>query len=312
MRTADGIAMTNATSSPTTDRILLGILFMCGSGIVFPIMNGLVQVLSPRYPTEQIVWIRTATHLVFMLILFAPKRGLIALLRTNKPGWQLARSIMLLLSTNLFFAGVKHLHLANAASISLTAPLIVAALAWPVLGERVTLARMLAVMVGFLGVLIVIRPGTSVFHPASLYIVGSATAYALYQLFTRKVAGHDPPETSACYSALIGTLVMTLVAPFSAVGFQSTLDAVTMLSLGLLGGAGHYFVARAMTYAPANVVAPFQYFQMIGSVIVGYVISSKFPDAMTWLGASIIIGAGLFIWWRESRGRGQPAAPAKA
>lgn len=304
--------MTAPPSQLGKDRILLGILFMCGSGIVFPIMNGLVQVLSPRYPTEQIVWVRTGMHLVFMLLLFAPQRGLIPLLTTSKPGWQIARSLVLLSSTTLFFSGVKHLHLASAASISLTAPLIVAALAWPILGERVSLARLVAVAFGFIGVLIVIRPGTSVFHPASLFIVGSATCYALYQLFTRKVAGHDSPETSACYSALIGTVAMSLFAPFNAVAFQSTLDAVTMLSLGLFGGIGHYCVARAMTYAPANVVAPFQYFQMIGSVIVGYFISSKFPDAMTWLGAAIIIGAGLYIWWRESRGRGATTAPRSA
>lgn len=303
--------MSTAHAATRTDRIVLGILFMCGSGIVFPIMNGLVQVLSPRYPTDQIVWVRTGMHLVFMLLMFAPRRGLIALLTTTKPGWQIARSLVLLASTNLFFSGVKHLHLASAASISLTAPLIVAALAWPVLGERVSMARLIAVLFGFAGVLVVIRPGTSVFIPQSLYIVGSATCYALYQLFTRKVAGHDAPETSACYSALIGTMVMTAVAPFSAVPFQSTIDAVTMLSLGLFGGIGHYFVARAMTYAPANIIAPFQYFQMIGSVIVGYLISSKFPDAMTWLGASIIIGAGLYIWWRESRERSPVAAIAR-
>lgn len=292
--------MTAPVPSPTRDRIVLGILFMCASGIVFPIMNGLVQVLSPHYPTEQIVWVRTGMHLVFMLLLFAPQRGLVRLLTTTKPGWQIARSLVLLSSTTFFFSGVKHLHLASAASISLTAPLIVSALAWPILGERVSAARLVAVACGFIGVLIVIRPGTSVFHPASLFIVASATCYALYQLFTRKVAGHDPPETSACYSALIGTLAMSLVAPFKAVGFQSAFDGVTMLSLGLFGGIGHYCVARAMTYAPANIIAPFQYFQMIGSVIVGYIISSRFPDAMTWLGAAIIIGSGLYIWWRES------------
>lgn len=290
-----------ADTNSASQRLLLGVVFICTSSIVFPIMNGVVQVLSPRYPTDQIVWVRTGMHLLFMLALFAPRRGLLTLLRTSRPGWQFTNSLLLVAATILFFSGVKHMHLASASAVSLTAPLFVAALAWPVLGERISMARLVAAVAGFVGVLIVIRPGTSVFHPASLYIVGSALCYALYQLFSRKIAGYDLPETSACYSALIGTLVMTATAPVNAVAFQSTQDALLMLSLGLFGGLGYYCVARALTYAPANFIAPFQYVQLIGSVIVGYLVSSAWPDAMTWLGSAVIIGAGIYMWWQESR-----------
>lgn len=300
--------MTPTQSSPPGNQLALGVVLICLSGLLFPIMNGLVQVLSPRYPTEQIVWVRTAMHFVFMIALFAPSRGLVALLNTKRPVWQIANSLLIVAATVLFFAGVKHMHLASAAALSLSAPLFVAALAWPILGERITVARLIGAIGGFIGVLIVIRPGTSVFQSASLYIVGSAACYALYQIFTRKVAEVDRPETSACYSAMVGTILLTFTAPFSAVPFQSTLDAVTMLSLGLLGGLGYYCVARSLTYAPANFIAPFQYVQMVGSVIVGYFVSERWPDAMTMVGSSIIIGSGIFMWWRESAERERAAA----
>lgn len=290
------------TTSPIALRPMLGILFMLAACTVFPVMNGLVQVLSPRYSSEQLIWIRNLTHLLFVLALFLPSFGK-GVLRTTQPGAQLVRSILMLGSTTLFFFGVKHLHLTQAAAITFTSPFIVTLLAIPMLGEKVSLARLSAVVVGFLGVLVVIRPGSAVFQTASFFILGSSTCYALYQIYTRRVAGHDRPETSAIYSVLVGTLVMSILAPFSWRLPDGVLDAALMASLGVLGGLGHYFVARAMTYAPANLVAPFGYWQMVGSVIVGYFVSGRMPDAFTWAGAAIIIGAGLYIWWRETRER---------
>lgn len=273
---------------------------MCLASTLFPLMNGLVQVLGPRYAVEQIVWARTITHLIFIVALFAPRHGA-ALIRTAAPKWQLARSIALLISTLCFFTGVRHLPLAKAASISFTAPLIVTLLAWPMLGERIKLDRLAAVVVGMIGVLVVVRPGSEVFQWHSLYIVGSATCYAFYQIFTRRVAAHDTAETSAVYSALVGTLVMSFVVPFVWKAPDNGLDIVMFLALGVLGGLGHYCVARAMTYGPANIIAPFQYWQLVGSVAVGYAITALLPDTMTWIGAAIIMSAGLYIGWRETR-----------
>jgi drug/metabolite transporter (DMT)-like permease len=209
--------------------------------------------------------------------------------------------MMLLISTVCFFTGVQQLPLANAAAISFTAPLIVALLAWPMLGERVKADRLVAIMIGFLGVLVVVRPGSAVFQWSAGYILVSATSYAFYQIFTRKVAGADSAETSAVYSALLATVVMSAVVPFVWKTPQSLLDVGLLASLGILGGLGHYCVARAMSYAAANIVAPFQYWQLVGSVAVGYAISSYWPDAATWAGAAIIIAAGLYIGWRATR-----------
>ena len=286
---------------PPPDRLLFGMLFMCLASTLFPIMNGLVQVLSVRYPSEQIVWARCVAHLVVVLALFAPRFGLVPLIRTTQLKWQVTRSLVLLMSTCFAFVGFKYLPLAKAASISFIAPFIVTLLAWPMLGERISLARLATVFVAFAGVVIVIRPGSDVFHWASLLALGSATCYAVYQIVTRRVAGQDRPETSAVYSVLIGTLLMSLIVPFVWVPVQSLTDAFLLFSLGVFGGLGHYCVARAMTYGPANILSPFSYWQMVGSVVVGYFVSGKLPDTWTWIGAGIIISAGLYMGWRETQ-----------
>jgi len=281
------------------NRALIGILFMLAASSLFPVMNGLVQVLSARYSTEQIVWARAASHFVFILAIFVPPLG-VAVLRTATPKWQIVRSMVHLMSMLFFFTGVKYLPLAKAASISFTAPFFVALLAWPMLGERITSNRLLAVLVAFTGVVIIIRPGSDVFRWASLYMLCSAVCYALYQILTRRVAGYDSAETTAVYSALVGTVVMSLVLPFVWAPIASWADAALLFSLGIIGGTAHYFVARAMTYAQASIIAPFGYWQLIGSVAVGYIISGYLPDMFTWIGAGIIICAGLHIAWSEA------------
>jgi drug/metabolite transporter (DMT)-like permease len=289
------------TATPgAPNRTLVGILFMLAASSMFPVMNGLVQVLSASYSTEQIVWARAASHFVFILALFVPPMG-ISVVRTATPKWQIIRSMVHLLSMLFFFSGVKYLPLAKASSISFTAPFFVALLAWPVLGERMTGKRLIAVLVAFLGVLIVIRPGSAVFQWASLYMLGSAFCYGLYQILTRYVAGHDSAETTAVYSALVGTVVMSAWVPLAWTPIASWIDTALLFSLGIIGGTAHYFVARAMVYAQANIIAPFGYWQLIGAVIVGYIISGYLPDMFTWVGAAVIICAGLYIAWAETR-----------
>lgn len=283
-------------------RLWLGIFFMCVATTLFPIMNGIVQVLSRTYPSEQIIWARTAGHLAIVLLLVVPRYG-IGILGTRRRFAQVSRSLLLLGSTTLFFFAVKDVPLAKAASISFMTPFFVTLLALPMLGEKIDPRRLAAVIVGFIGVLVVIRPGSEVFQAASLLIVGSAFCYAVYQIFTRQVAGIDRPETSVMYSALIGTVVMSFVVPFVWVTPHSFADVLLMLALGGLGAGGHWCVAKAMTYGQANVISPFQYWQMIGSVAVGYIITGLFPDAFTWLGAGIIIAAGITIAVTESRRR---------
>jgi drug/metabolite transporter (DMT)-like permease len=287
------------------DRTLVGILFMLAASSLFPVMNGLAQIMSAYYTTEQIVWARAASQFIFIIALFVPSVG-ISVLRTATPKWQIIRSVVHLMSMIFFFTGVKYLPLAKAASISFTAPFFVALLAWPFLGERITPSRLFAILVAFTGVIIVIRPGSDVFQWASLYMLGSAFCYGMYQILTRRVAGYDSAETTAIYSALVGTVVMSLVVPFVWTPIASWSDAAILFSLGIIGGTAHYFVARAMVYAQASVIAPFGYWQLIGSVVVGYFISGYLPDAFTWLGALIIVCAGMHIAWSETRPQPAP------
>jgi drug/metabolite transporter (DMT)-like permease len=282
------------------DRTLAGILFMCLAGTVFPLMNGFVQVLATDYALEQLVWFRIVGHFVFMYALFAPKFGL-GIIRTQRLGLQLARSAALLASTICFFFGIKYLPLAQATAISFTTPFIVVLLAVPFLGERLDPARLIGVALGFAGVLVVVRPGTDVFQWASIVIVASALLYGSYQIITRKVGTWDRPETSSIYSAVVGSVAMLAVLPFIWKTPTSMTDWALIASLGFLGGLAHYFVAQALTLAPAGVVAPFMYFQIIGSVVVGYALTGKMPDAATWAGALIIVAAGLYVGWIETR-----------
>lgn len=287
-----------------TYRPWLGILFICIAGAIFPVMNGLVKMLTAIYPFEQVVWARVAAHLVVVALVFGPRQRL-GLLRTRQPLSQLICSAMLLSSTFLFFGAAKYVGVAEAISVSFVGPLFVVFLAWPMLGERITWQRLLAVGIGFAGVLIIIRPGSAVFQWASLMLIGSALAYAVYQIFIRRVAGVDHPSTTVFYSALGGTLVMSLIVPFVWKTPNDWQDAVLLASLGIFGGLGHYCVARAMTYAPASLIAPFNYVQMIGSVIVGYWLFAEIPDTYTWAGSALIIGAGLLVGWQ---GRHRSAA----
>lgn len=281
-------------------RILLGILFMCLAGVLFTVMGGFGKILGQDYSSLQVSWARTIVHLLLMLAMFMPARG-IALLRTRRLPTQLARSTLLFLSNLCFFYAITYIPLAKASSISLASPLIVALLAWPMLGERTTPARVIALAIGFLGVLVVIRPGTELYHPASLFILASASCYALYQLLTRRIAGTEAPETLATYSAVVGSVGMLVVLPFVWTTPTAPADIAMFLGIGILGGLGHYFVARSLIAAPANIVTPFQYAQLLGAVVVGYLFFGDLPDALTWLGAAIIIGAGLAIGWSQAR-----------
>ena len=291
--------------SSHSGRIGLGIFFMVLATSMFPFMNGAVLILSRRYASDQIIWARVTSHLVFMLLVLLPRDGL-ALFHTNMLGTQIKRSACQLGSTSFYFSSVKYLGLAQATSISFTTPFFVTLLAWPLLGEQLRTHRIVAMLVAFSGVLIIIRPGSDVFHWASVGILCSAVFYSLYQVYTRGVAGHDSPNTSVIYSVLLATIVMSILMLFRWKTLETWTDVGLMCSLGVFGGIGHWCLAKAFTYAPANVVSPFQYWQLIGAVCVGYAVAGNVPDAFTWLGAAIVIGAGLYLGWRDTRAKPVP------
>lgn len=272
---------------------------------MFPAMNGFAKVLIQHYHPTQIVWARNATHLLFLLILFVPRTGLVPLLRCNRPLAQASISLLLLASTGMMFIALEHLPLANASAIIFTAPLIVTLLSVVLLHEKVGLPRWMAVLAGFAGMLIVMRPGSAVFHWAAFLVLGSAATYALYQIVMRRIAGADTPETTAVYSVVLSTILMSCVVPFFWKTPETLLHLAMFCGLGIIGGIGHYCIAHAMALAPASTISPFNYTQILGAIIFDYLVFSTFPDLWTWIGAAVIALSGIYLLMHEARG-GRP------
>src|SRR5579875_2688415 len=198
-------------------------------------------------------------------------------------------------------AAIGRVPLATGSAINFTAPLLVTALSVPLLGESVGWRRWSAVLVGFVGALIVIRPGSGFRNPAVLIMLLSAAAYALYQIATRWVAAYDDAAVGIIFTALLGALATSLALPFAFVMPKSLTDLALFAGLGLLGGSGHYLVIRAFQCGPAAVIAPLGSVELIGSAALGYLIFGNLPDLWTWAGAALIIASGCYVALRERR-----------
>lgn len=274
------------------------VLFMILAALFLPLLNAAVKYLSGRYPVLELLWARYAGHLAFMLVVFAPRRGL-TLLRSTRPLLQVSRSTLFCVSTFGMFYALGFVPLATAAAISFTAPLIVTALAPFALGERVGAARAIAVGVGFLGAMVVVRPGSGAYHWAVFLIFISAAASAVTQVLSRKVAGHDAPETSNTYMVLAGFILASLPLAFVWHTPASGPDALVLCSLGIFGGLGHYCLVRAFELAPAPFVSPFNYAQILGAAVLSSAVFGQAPDLWTWIGSAIIVFSGVFILLNE-------------
>jgi drug/metabolite transporter (DMT)-like permease len=289
----------NSTNTAVDPNVLRGIGYMCLAVTAFVCLNASGKLLSSHgLSTAQIVWSRYAGGLVFMLFLFVPRHGL-RLLATNRPQLQIARSLLLVASSLLYFRGLSYISLPTAAAISFTSPLFITALSMPLLAEYVGRRRWAAVLVGFIGAMIVIRPGMSSTHWAVAYIVGSTTCSVLYQILTRQVAGQDDATTSATYPVVFGTVLLSLFVVADWALPQSALDWWVFVALGLFGGGGHYCLTKAYESGAAAIISPFNYLQLVGAIITGYLLFGDLPDMMTLFGAAIIVGSGLYIAHRE-------------
>ncbi len=282
--------------------VLRGILLMCAGVSLFPFMNTGVKLLDAHYPVAQIVWARFTGHLIFMLAVFMPRHGW-TLLWPKRPAVQLARSALMLVSNMVFVMAIARVPLATASAIGFTSPLIVTALSVPLLHESVGWRRWSAVVVGFAGALMVIRPGNGLADPAVLLLLLSALAYALYLIATRWVGRYDDAATGIIFAALVGSLAMSFVLPFVFVPPRTLTDGVLFACLGLFGGVGHYLIIRAFQLGPAAVMAPLGYVELVGTATLGYLIFDNFPDLWTWAGAVVIIASGLYIASRERQRR---------
>lgn len=303
--------MNQPTGGPPTDRILRAILSTILAMMCFSVLNAVSKTLSTGgYPVIEVIWARYIFAFIFMLAMFLPGSGR-KLFSIRRLDTQIVRGLLLFFSSYLFFHGVVYLPLATAASISLASPIIVTALSSRLLGEPVGARRWAAVVVGFIGALIVVRPGQADFDWHVLLIVASTVCSSFYQLFSRRYGQTERPDASATLATIVGTVAATPFMPFEWVMPATTWHMVLFVGMGILAGTGHYFLTIAYSQAPAAVVSPFNYTQLIGSAAMGFIVFHEFPDLWTWVGAGVIIASGLYIGYRE-RVRYRAKLPARS
>ena len=283
-----------------------GAALICLAVIAFVIMKGSVRYLGRAgYPVPEIVWARYTFHLVFIMAFF-PRR-VPTLLVSTRMGMQVLRSVLMLGATVCMFFALRAMPLADAAAIGFITPLLVVGLSVAILKERVGVRRWSAVTAGFVGMLIIIRPGAGTMQWAALLPVAMAVFYAFYLIVTRLIRDSADPLNALFYTALVGALAASLVLPFHW-RTPTPVDGLLMAGTGLFGAIGHYAVIKAYEIVEVSAVAPFSYTELIWATLVGYLGFGDFPDAWTFVGAAIIIGAGLYVIRRERR-LGAVAAP---
>ena len=265
---------------------------------VFSLMDTIAKYLSRWYPVPGIVWARYAMNLVILLAWLAA-RGELKRIATKRPGIQIARGLLLAVATSIYFTSLTVLPLADAVAIAFVLPLFVAALAVPMLNERLDGPRLAAIAVGFAGALVVVRPGSSVFTVYALLPMGMAFCNALYQILTRKVAGLEHPLTSLIWGAIVGAALLSLVLPFAWKTPDQASHWALLFVIGICASVGHYLLIRAYDYASASLLAPYTYSGLVWAMALGFVVFGNFPDGWALVGMGIIVAAGLFLVSRQ-------------
>jgi drug/metabolite transporter (DMT)-like permease len=272
------------------------------TGLCFSTLDATAKYLVQDHALFLVVWARYAGQMLIVTPI-AWHRGGPGFWRTQHLRMQLARSLCLVMATLCFFGALRFLPLAEASAITFLAPMFAIVLSMPVLGERPTRARWLASIAGFTGILILVRPGSAVFHPATGLLVLAAISNSLYMLLTRRLP-NDTPYTTLFYSALVGTVALSFALPLVEMPSTATVrDALFLLLLGLLAGVGHWMLIRAFLMAPASMLAPFTYLQMIWATLYGYLVFGQLPDGLSALGMAVIVAAGVALVLHERRGR---------
>ncbi|MET3890716.1 drug/metabolite transporter (DMT)-like permease [Bosea sp. OAE506] len=284
--------------SETRRSRLIAIGLICCAVLFFALLDTSAKWLSGHMHPVQTVFARYAVSMVLVLMLLNPWSHP-GVLRTKRPWLQGVRSLLLLGATALNFIALKYLQLAETVSIMFAGPLLVALVAGPLLGEWPGPRRLAAIGVGFLGVLVITRPGVGGMHPAALLCVFGTICYSFYALATRQVAAYDPPETTMVYSGVAGTLAVLPIIPFFWTMPQTPFVWLVMLAMGAFGGFGHWLLILAHRLAPATVLAPFIYSQIVWMIVLGWFVFGQFPDGWTFAGATIVIASGLYLLYRE-------------
>jgi drug/metabolite transporter (DMT)-like permease len=277
---------------------LTGIALMCGAVACFACLDTSAKFLGREMSVIQVVWARYAGAFALAFALSNPltRPGL---MRTSRPAVQIGRALALVLSSFLNFLALRYLQLDQALAITFSTPFLVAVLAGPILGEWVGARRWAAIGVGFIGVLVVARPGIGNIHPAALFSLAAAFTLAFYNVSTRLLARTDSSETTLFYSNLVGLLVTTPMLPSVWTPPHGGREIILMAAIGALGTIGHYLLILAHRLAPASVLSPFMYTQLVWVLALGYGVFGDLPNNWTLLGAGIVVASGLYLLHRE-------------
>lgn len=286
--------------TPTEASTRSGILLMLGSLVLFTAMDALAKGLVQTYPTAQVVWARFAGQLFLVILILNIRLG--PALRTRHPKLHALRSLTQLGATGFFFASLSHIGLAEATALADINPVLITLGAALFLGERLGPRRLAGVSAAMIGAMIIIRPGADVFTPAALLPLACAVSYAASALLTRKVGMTESPWTAMFYGALLGTIVTSALMPAVWQPIAAA-DLWIFVTIGCLGTAAQICLIRAFSLAEAGAIAPFGYVGIILATGWGIVLYDEWPDALTLLGAAIIVIAGLYVWHRETQAR---------
>jgi drug/metabolite transporter (DMT)-like permease len=277
---------------------LMGIALMCGAVACFACLDSAAKFLCRDMSVIQVVWARYAGAFVLAFGLSNPFTHP-GLMRSKRPVLQMGRSLSLLLSSFLNFLALQHLQLDQALAITFSTPFLVAALAGPILDEWVGVRRLAAIAVGFVGVLVVARPGFGSIHPAALFSLAAAFTLAFYNVATRLLARSDSSETTLFYSNFVGFIATSPLLPLVWTPPANGGDIVLMIAVGVFGAVGHYLLIVAHHYTPASVLSPFMYTQLLWAGTLGYLVFHDVPNQWTLAGAGIVVGSGLYLLHRE-------------
>ena len=273
------------------------IIFSLLGWMFLPVMDGFAKYLSDDLPILQITWARYffTVAFVFPIMFFFYKKQLVW---SDKPRLQIFRGLILLSANICFFYAISVISLAKALTLAFIAPLIVTAFSPILLGEKVGFRRWTAVAVGFIGSLIVIRPGFLEFNLASMAALATGFFYGFYLIITRKLSTSDNPLLTLLITGMVGALLVSLIIPFYWV--KPTLNQWSLMAgIGVFACIGHLFLILSLKYADASKLAPLGYTEIIPNVIIGYYFFNELPDNWTYLGLFIIVLSGLYISRRE-------------
>ncbi len=300
-----GIAMFTKLDNTTR-----GILMLIGATFIFACQDAITKHLAQTYATPQIIWVRYLFFAVFAMALSSWHTPLKTAVRAKRPWLQIVRSLIIVAEIGIFVMAVRVLSLAETHALFASFPLIVTAMSAVFLREKVGLRRWGAVIVGFIGVLIILRPGTGVFQLESLIAVAAAVMFACYHVITRVTSRDDGTNTSLLYMAVVGAAVLTLIGPFY--WLEPTPEAWRFLALlSVTGATGHLLLIKALELAPASTLQPFNFTLLVWATIMGYIAFGNLPDMWTIIGGTIVVGSGLYTIYRE-RARKVPDAPTEA